>query len=1367
MSGVLPDAGQGPEPSKEIVAGRYRLQELVGRGGMGAVHRAVDQNSGRTVALKRLIQRGDGAQDALSLFEREYHTLAQLSHPRIIEVYDYGRDEEGAFYTMELLAGADMRELSPLPWPTACRYLREVATTLALLHARRLVHRDVSPRNVRLTPDGHCKLIDFGVLARIGDEGAVIGTPPCLPPEAMQGLPVHPRVDIYALGCLAYWMLTGRHAYPATDWRQLPTFWARKPEPPSALRPQADRDGRALPEVPARLDALVLSSIAHDPMVRPTSAAAVIDRLDVILGWDHGEERSLAESYLSSAPLVGRKPEVDEMRHALLRVCRGRGFSLLVSAPAGTGRTRLLFEMALSAQLAGVATLRADAEAQERPFGVAIALATQLLELLPDTALDVVRRHVDVLWHLIPGVDRRLRVEAPQPPSVDPIKWRNRCQAALRELFLEVSAHRPLALLVDDLHRADEPSSALLALLARAARHLPLLIVASVRDGDEQVCPTALHDLAQAALRLQLEPLSEAEMRSWLGSVFGDAERLPRMSQFLHVRSAGVPAAAAELLHYLLERGELRYLDGTWLLPNEPATLTLPRQVNEALLARLEPLDDKTRELAHLLSMQRAAVSVAQCEALQPDCETSVVQERIEQLSKAGVVARVPGGVRIANEALRDLLQGSVPEASRAGFHRRVADAMLRPTTLAAPQKLAAGLHLIDASDDRGSDLVVEAALSLCSNQDDLRSCVRMLEQALERLRERRESAPRLLPVLAALGLGAYLVDRRLDRHEEALAETLDAVSGLGLARRLSRFLGPPGELLGLGLGLLRQLLRPRRDRPCGPMDLIQFGAVGLVALAGKCSVCLDKAGIDRVVTRLAPLRLLGKWHMGAFARAFCIGLAKVTEDRYARTEQYMRELESRLLRPGSLQGLNHTARRLLASGLNYALGVFEGFRGHAGALQRALALESSGLDLDQLVAAQLRLQYHGFRGEAEQVRRAFEQMEAYAIQAGSGWQVEIWSAITINLFATTWGDVILAKRAMDETERILDELPSVERYAITSRAAYLLLRGQPRDCADIYDRILPNEPPQSRIGWSVSHGLWADALNQLGQHERARALCEKVFATVDPQDAAYYAMRIAVELPYATALASLGEHEAAQAHLDGLLERYEPTGSPLVLGLIHENHAQVAWMRRDRKRFTRHLKQVEKHFAGLGNPALIARFQRLTDVAGEEGGMATRIATMREVNAFDAALSSVEELSSGARQILAWLMDRSEGFDGYLFARGSDEPELLAATTDRDPPAETYAAVSEAIDTLGKASDATNFGTAAATQRARDDNSCHLYLLGYPRADAYHGEGALVLLGPERRAPKVRFELLQAAALQLERLRVAASDGGGGLDNV
>lgn len=1341
-----------------IIGGRYRVEELVGRGGMGEVYRVVDENTGRALALKRLSLSEDDSLQALPLFEREYHTLAELSHPRIIEVYDYGRDDGGAFFTMELLQGADMRALAPLPWPRACGYLRELAASLALLHARGLVHRDVTPGNVRVTPDGHCKLIDFGVLASSGDKGEVIGTPPCLPPEVLQGLPVHPRFDLYALGCLAYWMLTGRHAYPATDALQLPTFWARKPDPPSAVRPERGPDDRPLPAVPAGLDELVLSLLAQDPMVRPPSSAAVIDRLDVILGEDSGEERGLAAAYLRSAPLVGRRAELDRMRQALVQMSRGRGLSLLVSAPDGMGRTRLLLDMALDARLAGAAVLSVDAEAHDRPHGVAAALTGQLIDLSPDTALDAARRHRDVLCHLIDGLTDRLGGEPPQPAHPDPAKWRSQCRHALRELFISVTAVRPVVILVDDLHRADEPSAVLLATLAHAARHLPLLIVAGVREGDEPVSATALRDLEQVAERLQLSPLSEPEMRSWFGSIFGDAERLPRMSRFLRDRSGGVPAVAAELLHFLWERDQLRYRDGTWLLPNEPATLPLPERIDDALLARLQPLHAQTRELGQLLSLQRAALPLQLCEALFPDRDRPLVYERIEQLLNAGVVVRGPEGVRIAGEPLRERLRASVPESDRAAFHRRLADAILQQPEPTVQQKLSAGLQLLEASDDRGSDLVTEAALTVCREHDKLSSCVNMLEQALEHLRERGESPQRLLLVLGPLGLAAYLVDRRLDRHEKELADTLDAVSGMGLARRVSRWLGPFGQMLAMGWALARHYFLRRRDRPCGFMELVQFGVTGMVALAGKCSVCLDKAGIDRIVARLSPLWLLGKSHRAGFARAYCRGLGMITEDRYARTERYIGDLERRMLRQGSLPGLPPSQRRLLRGGIHYALGVFEAFRGDPHVLERVRILEQSDLELDQLVAAQLRLQYHGFRGEAEEVRRAYERMETCAIQAGSSWQVEIWSAITINLFAAVWGDIILAKRSMDETERILDEVPSVERYAITSRAAYLLQRGKPRECADIYERLLPREPPLSRIGWSISHGLWADALNQQGEHERARQLCEKVFATVDPEDVVYYAMRIEVELPYAVALASLGECQAAEAHLEQLLVRYQDNPSPLVLGLIHETLAQVAWIQRDRKRFTQHLKQVEAHFTGLGNPALIARFQRLTDVAGEESKMATKVAVMREVNAFDTALSAIDDVTVGARHILAWLMDRMEGFDGYLFGGGSDEPVLLAATSQREPPAKIFDTVHEAIASLGTEGDTTRMGTAPATRRRTDGYSTHLYLLSYREADSYRAQGALVLLGRERRAPQVRYELLQAAALQLGRLR---SQGG------
>src|SRR5690348_8880098 len=108
-----------------LVAGRYELLEQLARGGVGRVYRARDRSSGRDVALKRLLSSHDTRGPILALFEREYRTLHSLKHPRIIEVYDYGVDAGGAYYTMELLSGTDLGKLAPLPYQQACAYLRD------------------------------------------------------------------------------------------------------------------------------------------------------------------------------------------------------------------------------------------------------------------------------------------------------------------------------------------------------------------------------------------------------------------------------------------------------------------------------------------------------------------------------------------------------------------------------------------------------------------------------------------------------------------------------------------------------------------------------------------------------------------------------------------------------------------------------------------------------------------------------------------------------------------------------------------------------------------------------------------------------------------------------------------------------------------------------------------------------------------------------------------------------------------------------------------------------------------------------------------------------------------------------------------
>jgi serine/threonine-protein kinase len=126
----------------------------------------------RTLAFKRLSAQASSDRVIAELFEREFHTLSQLAQPRIIEVYDYGIDAEGAYYTMQLLAGQDVRAFGKAHWRRACELMRDVASSLAILHSRRLLHGDVSPRNVRCTLDARAKLLDFGVAGRRGARAA-------------------------------------------------------------------------------------------------------------------------------------------------------------------------------------------------------------------------------------------------------------------------------------------------------------------------------------------------------------------------------------------------------------------------------------------------------------------------------------------------------------------------------------------------------------------------------------------------------------------------------------------------------------------------------------------------------------------------------------------------------------------------------------------------------------------------------------------------------------------------------------------------------------------------------------------------------------------------------------------------------------------------------------------------------------------------------------------------------------------------------------------------------------------------------------------------------------------------------------------
>jgi hypothetical protein len=414
------------------VAGRYDVQELLGAGGMATVYKAWDETLGTHVALKLLTIEKDGhrAARAIELFEREFHTLVHLSHPRIVRALDYGVDSGQPYCALELLDGGDLRELAPMAWEGVCAIAYEICSALSLLHSRRLVHRDLTPRNVRRTQGGQAKLIDFGLLSPMGPTTLLAGTAPFAPPELLSTMSLDGRSDLFSLGATLYYALTRRAPYPAKSFEQLPDAWRSSPLRPSAI----------VPGVPEALDELVLDLLRVDAGSRPKSAAEVMERLAPLCAAPPDDELHAARAYLVTPKLVGRDHVVTRFRAQMARAVRGHGGGFAVVGEEGTGRSRMVDSFVLEAKLVGATAVRAGSEEGARPFGVAASLARQIHGAAPDVAVAAAARHPLALDLLYPEAKAALAGDAGPVDVTLPELDRAALQAALRTWILEFSS---------------------------------------------------------------------------------------------------------------------------------------------------------------------------------------------------------------------------------------------------------------------------------------------------------------------------------------------------------------------------------------------------------------------------------------------------------------------------------------------------------------------------------------------------------------------------------------------------------------------------------------------------------------------------------------------------------------------------------------------------------------------------------------------------------------------------------------------------------------------------------------------------------------------------------------------------------------
>jgi hypothetical protein len=329
----------------DVIAGRYELLELIGRGGMSSVWKAHDGLLDRVVAIKALHEQFTHDEEYVERFRREARSVAQLSHPNIVTVIDRGEEDGRQYIVFEYVEGENLKELiqhtGPLPVRDALTIALQMARALGFAHDRGLIHRDVKPQNVLLNEDGQAKMTDFGIARSVDVQGVtitgtVLGTSEYIAPEQARGQQVNALTDVYSLGVVLYELLTGTVPFEGESFVAIALRHVNE-QPPSLLERR--------PDCPPRVAMAIERTMAKRPEQRLGSMDELVAELEACLAdLDPVSEEA---TMISRRPFVAQRqrgaprPERRRRRVGVLWPIAALGAILAIAALAAIGAMAL------------------------------------------------------------------------------------------------------------------------------------------------------------------------------------------------------------------------------------------------------------------------------------------------------------------------------------------------------------------------------------------------------------------------------------------------------------------------------------------------------------------------------------------------------------------------------------------------------------------------------------------------------------------------------------------------------------------------------------------------------------------------------------------------------------------------------------------------------------------------------------------------------------------------------------------------------------------------------------------------------------------------------------------------------------------
>lgn len=782
---------------------RFSILRKLGEGSMSVVYEALDRERDHRVALKAIKYPDE---DRLYRLKREFRSLSDLSHPNLIALYDLVVADDQCFYSMELVEGVSFVEYcrpgDVLDAARARAGLRQLAEGLSELHGAGKIHRDIKPSNVMVTPEQRVVVLDFGLIADVGNwredslSGQVVGTVMYMAPEQAAGdKELTPAADWYAVGSILYEALTGRMPF---DGSIMEILAAKQLQPPAAPR-------TVCAEVPEDLDALCVELLSPNAARRPTSAE-LLARLDPKSGQTH--ELSSAQS--SRQPLfAGRSEELPHIEQAFENLGRGNPAVVVISGPSGIGKTAVArhFLDRLRLEPEVVVLEGRCYEREVVPYRAMDGLIDELSrywgQLPSGQAVELLPREADLLRRLFPVLGRVPAVaKAPRLPiTEDPQDLRTRAFVALREVLQRLGGRKKLVLFLDDLQWIDNDSVTLLTDLLRPPDPPVLMLIMCLRSGggraqthssislralDAVTAVTQAKDTVRTTI--ELGPLADADAVDLAIQLLGSRE--PGLAARVARESRGNPFFVAELARYL---------------QSAEAEAALPVRLEDVVRARISNLGETSQRLLEIVAVAGEPVSPRVLATILGLGHEDL--ERELRILRVGHLLRAPGGwaedrVEAYHNRIRESVRNNLSDEKRREYHRALALAFEQWGEASAEQ---AAWHWAGAGDDARAAENAHRAADEAFAKVEFDRAARLYRLALElgvyRPEALRALRAKLGEALAHAGRPSQAADAFLSATEGA--EPMDA---LELRRRAAEEL-LHGAYLDRGLGVMQDVL--------------------------------------------------------------------------------------------------------------------------------------------------------------------------------------------------------------------------------------------------------------------------------------------------------------------------------------------------------------------------------------------------------------------------------------------------------------------------------------------------------------------------------------------------------------------------------